>query len=208
MTATVTWFPFSKHTGRGGPTPTFSSWRVYLQFTWEVSLPPFPVELSRSWLLGLCRHSCLLCPACLFTVPWGIVPAPLFGTQVAPPSLLCIFFCFCLLFSLVFFLFFSLGWGQSVQGAVLIWPRVVSGSTACCLAHLVVCFSWASKSWHLAVRESSWFLHLTWSGDAMHGLGVWRCRSFASSWWFFLQSVSPASLQYFTLGSMSSASSL
>jgi hypothetical protein len=29
------------------------------------------------------------------------------------------------------FLFFSPGGGQSVQGAMLIWPRVVCGSTAC-----------------------------------------------------------------------------
>jgi hypothetical protein len=35
----------------------------------------------------------------------------------------------------------------------------------------------------------------------MCGLGVWQCQSFASYWWFFLQSVSPASLQDFTLGS-------
>jgi hypothetical protein len=34
---------------------------------------------------------------------------------------------------------FSLGWGQSVQGAMLICPRVVCGSTMCHLAHLVVC---------------------------------------------------------------------
>jgi hypothetical protein len=33
------------------------------------------------------------------------------------------------------FLFFSLGGGQSVQGAMLIWPRVVCGNTP----HLVVC---------------------------------------------------------------------
>jgi hypothetical protein len=32
-----------------------------------------------------------------------------------------------------------------------------------------------------------------WSGDAMCGLGVWRCQSFASSWWFFLHGVSPVS---------------
>jgi hypothetical protein len=36
------------------------------------------------------------------------------------------------------FLFFSLGGGQSVQGAMLIWPRVVCGSTTYHLAHLVV----------------------------------------------------------------------
>jgi hypothetical protein len=37
------------------------------------------------------------------------------------------------------FLFFSLGRGRSVQGAMLIWPRVVCGSTVCRLAHPVVC---------------------------------------------------------------------
>jgi hypothetical protein len=57
------------------------------------------------------------------------------------------FCCCCLLFS--FFLFFSLGGGQSVQGAMLIWPRVVCGSTVCRLAHLVVCFFQAGRSWHL-----------------------------------------------------------
>jgi hypothetical protein len=49
----------------------------------------------------------------------------------------CLFCCYCLLFS--FFFLFSPGGGLSVQGAVLIWPRVVCGSTACLLAHLVVC---------------------------------------------------------------------
>jgi hypothetical protein len=41
----------------------------------------------------------------------------------------------------------------------------------------------------------------------MRGLGVWRCPSFASSWWFFLPGVSPVSLQEFTLGSTLSPSS-
>jgi hypothetical protein len=111
-------------------------------------------------------------------------------------------------YSVWVFSLFSLGGGQSIQGAMLIWPRVVCGSTMCRLAHLVVHFSQASRSCHLAAREPSWFLHLTWSGDAMRGLGVWRSRSFASSWWCFLQSVSLASLQDFTLGSTLSASSL
>jgi hypothetical protein len=58
----------------------------------------------------------------------------------------------------------------------------------------VICFSQANRSWHLVAREPSWFLHLTWSGDAMHGLGVWRCRSFASSCGFsckVFSSISP-----------------
>jgi hypothetical protein len=38
-----------------------------------------------------------------------------------------------------FFFLFSLGGCWSIQGAMLIWPRVVCGSTMCRLAHLVVC---------------------------------------------------------------------
>jgi hypothetical protein len=45
---------------------------------------------------------------------------------------------------LLFFAYYSVslftpGGGQSVQAAVLIWPRIVCGSTAHHLAHLVVC---------------------------------------------------------------------
>jgi hypothetical protein len=117
----------------------------------------------------------------------GGLPLPPFSAQGAPPSLLHVLF-FLLLFIIqfVFFSLFSLGGGQSVQGAMLIWPRVVCGSTACCLAHLLICISQAGRSWRLAVQEPSWFLHLMWSGDAMCGLGVWRSQSFTSSWWFFL----------------------
>jgi hypothetical protein len=64
-----------------------------------------------------------------------------------------------------------------------------------------------SGSWHLVVQEPSWFLHLTWSRDVMRGQGAWRSWNFASSW-FFLQGVSPVSLQDFILGSTLSASSL
>jgi hypothetical protein len=104
--------------------------------------PPSPVEffshhhfckLSRSWLLGMCDGSCLLQLACLFTVPWGITPPCLFGVQGAPPSLLRVFFV------VVYYSvsLFSLDGGRSVQGAMLIWPRIVCGSTTCRLAHLV-----------------------------------------------------------------------
>jgi hypothetical protein len=114
---------------------------------------------------------------------------------------------FVVLFIQFFFSLFSLDGVQSVQGSMLIWPRVVCGSIACRLAHLEVCFSRAGRSWHLAAWEPSWFLCLTGSGDAIRGVGVWRSHSCTSSWWFFLQGVSPASLQDFTLGSMLSASS-
>jgi hypothetical protein len=136
--AAATSFPLSNHTGGGNTTPAFSGQHVYLQFTWEVGLPPSPVEfsshchfykLSRSWLLGMCRHSCLLQLACCEGFP-----LPPFGTQGAPSSLLRVFFIVIAYYSV----FFSLGGGQSVQGVMLIWPRIVCGSTMCHLAHLVV----------------------------------------------------------------------
>jgi hypothetical protein len=54
----------------------------------------------------------------------------------APPPLLCVFFVVIAYYP-VFFLF-SLGGGRSVQGAMLIWRRIVCGSTECHLTHLVV----------------------------------------------------------------------
>jgi hypothetical protein len=123
-------------------TPAFSSWLVYLQLTWEVGLPPSPVEfsshhcfykLSCSWLLGMCSHSCLLRLACCEGFPL----LPLFGTQSTLPSLLRVFFVVIAYYS-VFFSFFPWVGARSVQGAMLIWPRIVCGSTECCLAHLVV----------------------------------------------------------------------
>jgi hypothetical protein len=57
-----------------------------------------------------------------------------------------------------------------------------------------------SGCWRLAAQEPSWFLRLMWSENVMRGVGVWRIQSFASSSWFFLDAVSPASLQDFTSG--------
>jgi hypothetical protein len=63
---------------------------------------------------------------------------PLFGTQGTPPSLLRVFFVVIAYYS-VFFLYFPWVGGRSVQEVMLIWPRVVCGSTTCHLAYLVVC---------------------------------------------------------------------
>jgi hypothetical protein len=50
-------------------------------------------------------------------------PSPTFWNSRCPTLfVMCLFCCYCLLFS---FSFFSLGGGQSVQGAMLIWPRIV-----------------------------------------------------------------------------------
>jgi hypothetical protein len=233
-------FP-SKHTGGGDTAPAFSGWHVYLQFIWEVCLPPSLVEfssshchfykLSRSKVAG---QVLLLLPSlasvliysslgkCPYPSPvelfsgqtllqafrlqgcWVSATTTAFSVQLVylkfleglplPPLVLralhplCYvsFFFVVVVYSVWFFCVFALGGGQSVQGATLIWPRVVFGSTACCLAHLVVCISRASRSWCLAAREPSWFLHLMWSGDAMLGQGVWRSWGFASSRWLFL----------------------
>jgi hypothetical protein len=55
------------------------------------------------------------------------------------PALCYMSFLLLLLIIQVFFFLYSLGEGHSVQGAMLIWLRVVCGSTTCRLAHLVVC---------------------------------------------------------------------
>jgi hypothetical protein len=125
----------------GAATPAFSGWLVYLQLTWKVGLPPSSVEfsshchvykISSSWLPGMCHRSCLLQLACCEGFP-----LPPFSTQGTPPSLLCVFFAVIAYYC--FFLIFSMGGVRSVQGAMLIWPRVVCGSTICCLAPPVVC---------------------------------------------------------------------
>jgi hypothetical protein len=85
---------------------------------------------------------------------WACATAPAFAGRLVylqfhegfllPPYLvltvpcpLCYMSILLLLFIIQFFFLFSLG--QSVQGAMLIWPRVVCGTTMCRLAHLVVC---------------------------------------------------------------------
>jgi hypothetical protein len=56
----------SKHTGGGDTAPAFSGRRVYLQFTWEVGLPPSSVEFSSH-----CHFCKLPAPGC-----WTCAAAP------------------------------------------------------------------------------------------------------------------------------------
>jgi hypothetical protein len=194
-----------------------ASRHVCLQFTWEVGLPSSPVEFSsllhshklpRSWLLGTRLRSCqsLSCLPSLFIYSpgKGSLP-PIFGAQCAPPSFPPVFIVLVAYYSVSLF---SPGGGKSVQGAMLLWPRLVCGSTA---------IPWNSPgprlpkpSGHrrLAARGPSWFLHLMWSRDSLCRLEVWRDQSYASSQWLCLQSVSLVSLQDFTIGGSLSASSL
>jgi hypothetical protein len=80
----------------------------------------------------VCHNSHLLLPACCegFPFPQSLV--------LRAPCPLCSMSFFVIAYYSVFFFFFSLGGGWSVQGAMLIWTRIVCGSTVCCLSHLVV----------------------------------------------------------------------
>jgi hypothetical protein len=102
------------------------------------SFPPSATLRSFPLLVAgrdLCSHPLWPGLACLFTVLGGIPLPP--SSVLSAPHPLCYL---CLLFLLLITLSpFSLGGGWSVQGAMLIWPRVVCGSTVYRLAHLV-CF--------------------------------------------------------------------
>jgi hypothetical protein len=80
----------------------------------------------------------LLVAGCAFSIRLAVRDFPFPPSALRVPHPLC-HVSFFLLLLIIQFLFFSLGGGQSVQGAMLIWPRDGCGSTTCCLAHLVVC---------------------------------------------------------------------
>jgi hypothetical protein len=112
--------------------------------------------------MGLPPLLCSSSPTATFTsfpTPgcWACATAPAFSGRLVylqfheefplPPSSvlrmsrpLCYVSFLLLLLIIQFFFLFSLCGGQSVHGALLMWPSVVCGSTACRLAHLVVCF--------------------------------------------------------------------
>jgi hypothetical protein len=98
-----------------------------------------PRPLSQLFPLLVAGRVLLLLPSPAWLVYlqfWEGFPSPLFSAQGAPPSLPCVFIVLIAYYSVSLF---SPGGGRSVQGAVLIWPRVVCGSTTSRLAHLVVC---------------------------------------------------------------------
>jgi hypothetical protein len=189
VTTTATSFPLSKHTGGGDTAPDFSGWCVYLQFMWEVGLPPllwsFPPTATFTSFPAPGCWACATAPAfsgrlvCLQFCEG--LPLPPLALRVPCP----LFCCYCLLFR--FFFSFFPGWGLVSPGGYTdlaqgcLWEYHMPLSSPCGLR-----LPKPSGSWSLAVREPSWFLRLTWSGNATRGLGVWRSQSFASSWWFCL----------------------
>jgi hypothetical protein len=100
-----------------------------------------PLPLSQAFPLLVAGHTAPLLPSLarpgLFIYSSGKDSPPPLQCSVRPTLFAtCLYCSYCLLLSFSFFP----GWGgQSVQGAMLIWPRVACGSTVYCLAHLV-CF--------------------------------------------------------------------
>jgi hypothetical protein len=163
---------------------------VCLQLTWEVGLPPSPVEfsfhhhfykISCSWLLGMCHRSCLLQLACCEGFP---LPS---SSALRVPCPLC-YMSFLLLLLIIHFFSFFPGWGSVCPGGYAnlaqgcLWEYCVLLSSPCGprVPKLSGCCN-VVLAW-----EASWSLRLTWSGNAMCRLEVWRSQSFAFSQWFFL----------------------
>jgi hypothetical protein len=155
---------------------------------------PLPFSQAfRSWLLGTCPHSCWSLSGqtwLVYLVPGGI-PLPTFGTQGAPPSLLCVFIVLIAYYSVSLL---SPGWWSVCPGGYTdlvqgcLWEYCILLSSPC------PCFPKPSGHRHLVAQGPSWFLRLMWCGDALRRLEVWRGQSFASSRWPCLQVVSPVSL--------------
>jgi hypothetical protein len=99
----------------------------------------FSLPLLQAFLLLVAGHVLPLLPFLAWLVYLqfceGFLSSPLWCSGHPTIFATCLCCSYCLLLS--FSLFFS-GWGQYVQVAMLIWPRVVCGSATYHLAHLMV----------------------------------------------------------------------
>jgi hypothetical protein len=106
-TAPATSFPLSKHTGGGDTTPAFSGLRVYLQFTWEVGLPPllwsFPPTATFTSFTAPGCWACAATPAFSSRFVVRDFPSPPSARRAPRPLCYVSFCCYCLLFSFLFF---------------------------------------------------------------------------------------------------------
>jgi hypothetical protein len=109
--------------------------------------------------------------------------SPPFGAQGALPSLLHVFLLLMLIIQFLFFLFFFPGWrsvcpwGYADLAQGCLWAYRIPLSSPCGPR-----LPKPSGCWRLAAAwEPFWSVCLTWSGDAVLRLEVWRSQSFASS---------------------------
>jgi hypothetical protein len=137
----------------------------------------------RQWLISHLLSTSYFCRFCLLKVHAEHGPSPvLWCAQTSPPSLLHV------LFSSLFsqFFFFYEGQGQSVQRAILVYPRGSCGNTACHLfAHLLACISQAGLEPVSGGLGALLFSQCSVAWRSFVQPGGSGCCSFASSWSFF-----------------------
>jgi hypothetical protein len=165
---------------------------------WTVICPLSGSSLSPTHCWPFCLSS-----LCLLKVHMEIssllLPSSPVCLQHPAPSAACSISAPFLLFSFVFF-FFCRVWGQSVQEAMLVYPRGGCGNNMCHLfAHFLARWMSPKKvwSWCLVAQESSCFLSVMWYGEALYGLGVQGVKVLILLGAFLLPSVAPASQQDF-----------
>jgi hypothetical protein len=111
------------------------------------------------WARAPCLHQRLSGQARLFIYsPTKDSLPPIFSAQCTPPSLPRVFIALIAYYSVSLF---SLGGGWSVQGAMLLWPRLVCGSTTVLQSSPGPRLPKPSGCQRLAAWGPSWFLHLT-----------------------------------------------
>jgi hypothetical protein len=172
--------PLQAHWGRWRYI-AFSSQCVYLQFMWEVSLPPSPLTAT---FTSFPTPGCWVGAATpafsgrlVYLQFRGGLPLPPSSALRAPHPLCYMFFLLLLLFiQFVFFLFFPWvgviypgGYADVAQGCLWEYCIPLSSPGGLLLPKWCGC-------WHPAVQDPSWFLRLTWSGDAMLRLRCGRVR--------------------------------
>jgi hypothetical protein len=104
-----------------------------------------------------------------------LLALPPFSYVLRAPYPLCCVFLFRSLFIILFFLF----WGrvQSVQGAMLVYPKGSCGNMMCRLfSHLLFCVSQAGLVQASEVQEPSCFLIIMCCKEASYRLGVQGVR--------------------------------
>jgi hypothetical protein len=160
-------FPFPSTLGGGDTAPAFSGLCVYLQFMWEVGIPPLLWSFPPSATL-----TSFPAPGC-----WVQAPAPALCGQARVAYLqfwegflpllqcsgcstlfdTCLYCSYCLLLSFSFLPGWELvcpgDYADLAQGCL--WEYCVPLSSPC------LCLPKPSGHGHVAARGPSWFLHLT-----------------------------------------------
>jgi hypothetical protein len=141
---------------------------VFLPLMW--SFPPSATLTSFPapgfWVCPLSLQILSGPPDLLIYSPQKDSLPPNFGAQGAPPSYPRVFIVFIAYWSVSLFF---LGGSQSVQGAMLLWSRLVCGSTAVLHSSAGLHLPKPSGHGRLVAQGPSWFLCLMWRFSAPVG---------------------------------------